>query len=73
MSFRQDVRVLNGLPLIALYLIDPAEPDVGIMSPYPGDITLHDRDGRRARWAEDRMEADDWEALQTYIMENHDA
>ncbi len=70
MRYDQNVTVLGGLDLVAAYEVFKAEPDVGIMSDWPDNITLHCEHGR-AKWAEEKMSADDWDKLMTFIMENH--
>ena len=63
-----NVFVLGGLPLTAEFIIEPADESVG----YTGgiaDVTLHDRRGKRAEWAEVQMKPKDWDNLATYIAE----
>ena len=40
MSREADITVLGGLPITVEYTVQPAEPDVGIMSPYVEDYWI---------------------------------
>lgn len=65
-----DVFVLGGLPLFAQFTVEPDDDSVG----YVGgvcDISLYDKRGKPATWAEARMKDKDWDTLRTYIKENY--
>lgn len=70
MAYEVEVRVLGGLPLIAHYEWVEADWSVGL-SAGPDNVQLLDRKGRPARWAEDKLDDDAWDALTEQISEKH--
>lgn len=47
MRHEQDVTILGGLPVTVSYVIQRAEPDVGIMSDYPEDFGIERVNGKK--------------------------
>lgn len=47
MRHEQDVTILGGLPVTVSFVIQRAEPDVGIMSDYPEDVYVERVKGKK--------------------------
>lgn len=72
LPFEAHVRVLGGLPLTVMYSWEQADPSVGLEATVD-DWALFDRRGRRATWAENRMDDAEYQRLHILIADAHAA
>lgn len=59
-----ETTILGGLPVLACFTIEEPDTSVGERYPYPGDLHICTRNGKRAEWAEKRMTKKDWAQLE---------
>lgn len=64
-----NIRVLGGLPVIAQVWIQPADPEVGIWSPYIDDYQLLHHKTRKPHgpWLYERIEKDGLDKVEAAI------